>query len=198
MFRKCGLQYFQRNVNSSQSADTCYPTLKKPPPCKSGGGVFPETKKMVFRYLPPEKRERARRLHYESKLRSWKQYLHKRKEEHPYYKIRQNLNLLRMNNRIGSQTNVLRWSAGETKEHILKKLEICMELKDWEHEFITEAIFTNGARCDVLDLTEGTVYEILCTETDETFNEKVKEYPKELKIVKIRCQKHITHLTRIP
>lgn len=143
--------------------------------------------KMTFRYLPPQKLERAKKLHFESKLRSYKKHLLRQKEKNPYYKIRQNLNLVRIGNRIGSQTNVLRWSNGETKEHIMKKLEVCMELKDWEHEFITEAIFKNGARCDILDLTEGTIYEILCSETEQRFEEKIQKYPKELKIIKIRC-----------
>lgn len=143
---------------------------------------------MAFRYLPPEKLERAKRLHYESKLRSYKKHLAKQKEN-PYYKIRQNLNLVRMSNRIGSQTNTLRWSATETKEHVLKKLEVCMELKEWGHEFLTEAIFKDGARCDVLDLTEGTIYEILCSETEERFEEKIKNYSEELTIIKIRCEK---------
>jgi len=38
----------------------------------------------------------------------------------------------------------------------------------------------------VLDLTSGVVYEILCSETDEMFDEKIKKYPKELEIVKVR------------
>jgi sugar-specific transcriptional regulator TrmB len=142
---------------------------------------------MAFRYLPPEKLEKARRKHFDSKLRSYKKHLNKQKDKNPYYKIRQNLNLVRMNNRIGSHRNTLRWSSAETKAHILKKLEICMELKEWGHEFLTEAIFKNGARCDVLDLTEGTIYEILNTETDELLEEKVKTYPKELQVIKIKC-----------
>lgn len=141
----------------------------------------------MFRYLLPEKLEQAKQKYFESKLRAYKKHLLKQKEKNPYYKIRENLNLVRMSNRIGSQTNVLRWSSGETKEHVLKKLEVCMELKEWGHEFITEAIFKNGTRADVLDLTEGTIYEILCTETEREFGEKIEEYPKELKVVKIRC-----------
>lgn len=145
---------------------------------------------MEFRYLPPEKRERARRLNFESKLRSYKKHLLKQKDENPYLKIQQHLNLVRMNNRIGSQTNVLRWSAGETKEHILKKLEVCMDLKEWEHEFITEAIFNNGTRADILDLTEGTIYEVLNTEDENEFGNKVSKYPQELKIIKVKCCKN--------
>lgn len=145
-----------------------------------------KTAKMTFRYLPPEKREKAKRLHYESKLRSYRKHLIRQKEN-KWYKINENLQLIRTSNRFGSQRNVLRWSSGETKEHIMKKLEICMELKEWQHEFLTEAIFKNGTRCDILDLTDGTIYEILCSETEERFQEKIKKYPQELKIVKVKC-----------
>ena len=55
-----------------------------------------------------------------------------------------------------------------------------------KHLFITEAIFTNGKRCDIIDLTEGTIYEILNSEDEKKFNEKVKNYPKELEIVKVK------------
>jgi len=142
---------------------------------------------MVFRYLPPEKLEQAKRLHYESKLRSYKRHMLRQKEKNKWYTINKNLQLVRMSNRFGSQRNVLRWSGSETKEHVLKKLEVCIELKEFGHEFITEAIFQNGTRADILDLTEGTVYEILHTETDETCNEKVQRYPREVEVVRIRC-----------
>ena len=81
--------------------------------------------------------------------------------------------------------NCLRWGSNETKEHILKKLEICIELKELEHEFITEAIFNNGGRADVIDLTSGIIYEILCSEDEIKFEEKIKKYPEEFEVVKI-------------
>lgn len=62
-----------------------------------------------------------------------------------------------------------------------------MKLKEWQHEFVTETIFKNGIRCDVLDLTEGTTYKILPTETEEKYEQKIQKYPEEFKIIKIRC-----------
>ena len=142
----------------------------------------------MFRYLTTEKLERARRKHHESKLRCYKKHLAKQKaKKNDYYKIRENLNLVRMSNRIGSLANTLRWSKNETYEHIVKKLEICFELKEMNHKFLTEAIFKNGSRCDVFDITEGVIYEILCSETDRQFREKIKKYPKVLRIVKVKC-----------
>jgi len=142
---------------------------------------------MAFRYLSPEKLERAKQKHHQSRVRRWKKHLNKQRATNPYYINRRNLNLVRMSNRIGSKTNCLRWSDSETKEHVLKKLEICMELKEWGHGFITEATFKNGTRCDVFDITEGVIYEILCTETDEKYEEKIKKYPKEVRVMKVKC-----------
>lgn len=54
------------------------------------------------------------------------------------------------------------------------------------HKFITEGIFNNGSRCDVIDLTSGVVYEILNTEDEKKFEEKIKKYPKEVEIKKVK------------
>lgn len=63
-----------------------------------------------------------------------------------------------------------------------------MDLKENSHEFLTEAIFKSGKRCDVLDLTDGTIYEILHSETDEMFEEnKAETYPDEFRLVKVKA-----------
>lgn len=96
---------------------------------------------MAFRYLPPEKLERARQLHFESKLRAYKKHIAKQREENPYYKIRQNLNLIRMSNRIGSQTNVLRWSNGETKVGFLRSLTVPKEVAPGNYKFFVNLTY---------------------------------------------------------
>ena len=117
---------------------------------------------------------------YESKLRCYRRYKEKQ------YALRNNLSLVRFSNRCGNHINCFRFSLNESKAHILKKLEICIDLLRNNHKFITEAIFDNGSRCDVFDLSEGVVYEILNTETDEMFEEKIKKYPEEVEVVKVR------------
>jgi len=109
-----------------------------------------------------------------------------RRHKERMYAFSNNFSLVRFSNRTGNQLNSLRFSLSESKQHIMKKLEVCIDLLSKNHKFITEAIFENGSRCDVLDLTSGVVYEILCSETDEIFEEKIKKYPKELEIVKVR------------
>lgn len=54
-----------------------------------------------------------------------------------------------------------------------------------KHDFLTEAIFLNGSRCDVFDITEGVVYEIVHSETEEQLREKIMKYPPELAVMKV-------------
>jgi hypothetical protein len=112
----------------------------------------------------------------------------KRAQLKQYEKLKQkysneSLQTIRISNR---KLNCLRWGSNETKEHILKKLDICIELKEINHNFITEAIFINGSRADVIDLTEGIIYEILVSEREENFKEKIKKYPRIFTIIKIK------------
>ena len=68
-----------------------------------------------------------------------------------------------------------------------KKVELCCALREMKHDFLTEAIFLNGSRCDVLDVTEGVIYEILHSETEEQLAEKILKYPETLTVMKVRC-----------
>lgn len=97
--------------------------------------------------------------------------------------INERLQHIRISNR---KLNCLRWHNNESREHIIKKLDLCRWLKEIDHMFITEAIFLNGSRADVIDLTDGVVYEILVSEKEESFKEKIKKYPKEFEIVKVK------------
>ena len=89
--------------------------------------------------------------------------------------------LLRTSNR---NRNVLRWGSGETDAHITMKFHICKQLKDWGHEFYTEAIFEpSGLRADVIDADEGIVYEVHNTEPGGSLLSKAKNYPLEVRFV---------------
>ena len=89
--------------------------------------------------------------------------------------------LLRMSNR---HRNVLRWSPNETIEHVSRKFEICMKLKEWGHEFYTEAIFEpSGLRADVIDADTGVGYEVYQTEGMESLKKKAALYPLEVRFV---------------
>jgi len=87
--------------------------------------------------------------------------------------------LLRMSNR---NRNAFRWSANETKAHIDMKFAICKTLKDWGHEFYTEAVFdSSGLRADVIDADEGIIYEVVNTESASSIARKKHHYPLELR-----------------
>ncbi|MBS3156690.1 hypothetical protein J4442_00775 [Candidatus Woesearchaeota archaeon] len=106
---------------------------------------------------------------------------HIRKLNEKAFGVNERLQYVRISNR---KLNCLRWHNNETREHIIKKLDICRWLKEIEHEFITEAIFVNGSRADIIDLTDGIIYEILVSEEEKRFNEKIKNYPDIFVIVK--------------
>ena len=89
--------------------------------------------------------------------------------------------VLRTSNR---NRNAVRWSSNETKAHIDMKFAICRKLKEWGHEFYTEAIFEpSGLRADVIDADEGIIYEVVNTEGSESLVRKQARYPLEIRIV---------------
>ncbi len=114
------------------------------------------------------------------KERASKNHLNKLKEKS--FGVNERLQLIRISNR---KLNCLRWHNNETQEHIIKKLDICRWLKEINHDFITEAIFLNGARADIVDLADSIIYEILISEKEENFEEKIKNYPEIFTIIKI-------------
>ena len=89
--------------------------------------------------------------------------------------------LLRTSNR---NRNAFRWSTNETKAHIEMKFAICKKLKEWGHEFYTEAIFEpSGLRADVIDADEGIIYEVVNTEGVESIAKKKGMSPLEIRVV---------------
>ena len=88
---------------------------------------------------------------------------------------------LRTSNR---NRNAFRWSTNETKAHIEMKFAICKKLKEWGHEFYTEAIFEpSGLRADVIDADEGIIYEVVNTEGVESIAKKKGMYTLEIRVV---------------
>lgn len=88
------------------------------------------------------------------------------------------LNLLRISNR---KINEIRLGKNESKEHRNTKLLICKKLLSEGKDFVTEAIFNNGKRADILVLEDFKVIEIMKSEKIESIERKKKDYPKGLK-----------------
>jgi hypothetical protein len=77
--------------------------------------------------------------------------------------------------------NVVKISRHEKFEHALAKFCLSWELMQSGQDIVTEAIFQNNKRADILALQEGTAYEILCSEKPENILKKEKEYPVAIK-----------------
>ena len=93
------------------------------------------------------------------------------------------LNTVRQSNR---SINVLRTSTSESYAHVRKKEDIVNRLLSLKHNFITEAIFEKGGRADVLDLTEGIIYEVVHSESMQSIKDKMEVYPKMFQVVVVR------------
>lgn len=101
---------------------------------------------------------------------------------------RKAINHIRISNRSGSMVNKLRMFKNNTFDHELAKYFLCWELLQRDHNFITEAIFENNQRADIIDLTTQTIYEIMENETIEEFNKKIKSYPDYFLIIPIKAK----------
>ncbi|GAG66843.1 unnamed protein product [marine sediment metagenome] len=84
---------------------------------------------------------------------------------------------IRHSNKIGSHRNCIRINVGNSIEHELAKLRICYSLISDGKEIITEAIFNNGSRADIVVLDDYKIIEVLYSESEEACLEKSKMYP---------------------
>ena len=93
---------------------------------------------------------------------------------------------IRHSNKIGSHRNCIRISGANSLEHEITKLKICYNLLKESKEFITEAIFDNGSRADILILDDHKIIEILYSEKEIECIRKARKYPTlfELEMVK--------------
>ena len=94
-----------------------------------------------------------------------------------FKRINEASNLVRIGNRSGSHRGCIRINPSNSYEHEKAKFDECYELAKNGKEYLTEAIFHNGKRADIIVLDENRVIEILHTEKLEEAKEKVKGYP---------------------
>jgi len=125
--------------------------------------------------IDPDKLKKMLEKQKANKIKSFEK--HKAKQSNKF-RQRDFLDEMRFSNRSGSHTGCFRGAPGaETDEHLDMKYNIWKQLKKWGHEVMTEVIFTSGKRADVIDLTEGIIYEVLHTETLQDLKKKVEGYP---------------------
>lgn len=87
------------------------------------------------------------------------------------------LSYVRPSNRPRGSRNTVRGSKNETEAHYIGKARVCYQLLREGKEFITEAIFINGSRCDILSLDDFLIIEICATETKKACVKKLEKYP---------------------
>ncbi len=85
---------------------------------------------------------------------------------------RETCNLVRISSR---KINDFRDAANNSDEHEVAKLLVFRELRAMGHNLIVEAIFRDGQRADILNLTTGTAIEIKYTEKEK--DSMKKNYP---------------------
>lgn len=105
-------------------------------------------------------------------------------------------NLLRWSSLSGSKLNCFQAYMSETDKHIQLKFELWLKLRRNGYDVFCEPIFNSGIRMDILAFKEGifTNYEILHTEDDKKFLAKIKKYPPEINIIKIKSEKDLKDL----
>ena len=97
-------------------------------------------------------------------------------------KINEALSYLRLGNR--GHCGCIRLNPQSKGPHNDKIIELCKVYLEMGVPFVTEAIFQNNSRCDILLPSIFQIVEVLNTETEERFNSK--NYPKVFKITKVR------------
>jgi len=93
-----------------------------------------------------------------------------------------------LNGSFNIKTNVIKVSVQNTVEHEMAKFLKAFELIKDGKTIITEAIFKNGGRADILNLSDMQVFEILHSETREEALRKEEYYPSALDIFYITSE----------
>lgn len=102
--------------------------------------------------------------------------------------VNNNMRLLEVGPRSGSHVNCFKYFPNNTDDHEDKKYQVFKELRKQGIPVMVEAIFTTGGRCDILDLLNGEIYEVLSTESLSEAKKKVEGYPTTLTITFVRTE----------
>ena len=138
--------------------------------------------------MNPQKLENLQEKQRLRKMESYKKHLINQKSK-PAYVLRGHLNEIRASNRCGSHCGCIRISPSNTRFHEYMKFQVCYELAMIGHKFITEAIFENVKRADIVDLSTGIIYEIAYSEKEDSLESKENSYPRVFEIIKIDATK---------
>ena len=138
--------------------------------------------------MDQDKLKRMQEKQMANRQKSYERHLNRQKATDHLWRMRDFLNEIRISNRSSSHIGCFRGSPGaESDEHLDMKYQVWKQLKKWGHDVMTEVIFENGKRADVIDMTDGIIFEILHTETVQELQEKVKDYPEIFEVRHVRA-----------
>ena len=100
--------------------------------------------------------------------------------------INRRLQFFRVSNRAGSHINCMRVNSNNTSLHENLKYALFRYLRGHGCQVLTEAIFEKGGVGDVVDLSNGVIYEVVVTEKEESIENKRFKYPEcfEVRVVR--------------
>lgn len=93
--------------------------------------------------------------------------------------------------KMTTKHNVLKVHGQNSYAHEKLKFDIVYLLRKNKVNIATEVEFKNGGRCDIIDLDNAVVYEILNTESLQDFEEKKFSYPSFLTLVPIKVSDNL-------
>jgi hypothetical protein len=85
--------------------------------------------------------------------------------------------MLLLSRKFNNREGVVKINVHNTLKHELAKFLVAWRLSKEGKQFVTESVFENGKRADVFVLDDCEAIEVLESETEEMFKEKVKDYP---------------------
>ena len=103
-----------------------------------------------------------------------------------WQRINEALQTIRISNRNSSHLSCIRLNPACSDEHNLKIVSLCLEFLKNQIPFMTEAIFHNGYRADLINCYTHEIMEVMKSETDESIENKIKKYPQIFKIIKVK------------
>ena len=101
-------------------------------------------------------------------------------------KINETLTQVRISNRSGSHIGCIRLNVSAGIDHNREIIRRCYEYLTLGIPFMTEAIFLNGSRCDILLPITNEIIEISHSESEKRFKVKQYKYPEIFTIRQVR------------
>jgi len=115
-------------------------------------------------------------------------------KQNPYVRLRKLKDFIKYNSLSGNKSNLFQYCKNNTKLHEHVKFRVFEFLIDNDFEVLIEPEFKKGGRPDIVCFKEGKgfIIEILNTESESDFNDKILNYPlDQYELVKIYCNKQL-------